>query len=326
MVESTLLFDSSTRPWDTTSIRELQSMVDKRYRSVWNNGRGLPLKRMQEEHVNMYGVRRELEIVGVRTKIEKRALERVGHILRMPDKRMVKRVVLGQWDEPTKEGGKLRGGTIAYWRRLASEAGVDWTNLENLTQDRKRWRKTIAERVQHLQEWEDKMSLSARGEPKPLRSQRGENSDETSFICRWKGCGRVCATAGGRVQHERRIHRKATAIFSCRTCNRTFNERSLLTNHSKTCTGSEKAECEKCGKEMMKTSLRVHKQKHCKPPRRDEASQSDCTEAKRVKRDDSREKTTKETKVPCEVCGKAITRSNIARHRRRWHPCQAPKA
>ena len=34
VVESNLLFDSSTRPWNTTSIRKLQSMVDKCYRSV----------------------------------------------------------------------------------------------------------------------------------------------------------------------------------------------------------------------------------------------------------------------------------------------------
>ena len=40
--------------------------------------------------VNMYAVRQELGIASIRTKLETRVLERLGHILQMPQERLVK--------------------------------------------------------------------------------------------------------------------------------------------------------------------------------------------------------------------------------------------
>ena len=46
----------------------VQGVADKAYRSIWNGGKSLAVIRMQQEHVNVPAVRRQL-------KIETRALE-----------------------------------------------------------------------------------------------------------------------------------------------------------------------------------------------------------------------------------------------------------
>ena len=50
---------------------------------------------MEREGKNMADVRRELGVRRLRWKIEKRVLERIGHVMRMEDDRMTKAVVCG---------------------------------------------------------------------------------------------------------------------------------------------------------------------------------------------------------------------------------------
>ena len=57
VVESTLLFDTQAQRWTNTDLKKLQSTVDKCYRFISNDGKGLPQIRMQREHTN-----REIEI------------------------------------------------------------------------------------------------------------------------------------------------------------------------------------------------------------------------------------------------------------------------
>ena len=113
---------------------------------------------MQEEHVNMKDVRNQLGVKSVRIKIEKRVLERIGHIFRMEDDRQVKIATLGWLEE--LEGHEKRPGkkrkTVLYWKRLLKEAGIDWTKISMLTRDRKAWKITVRSRAEHLQEWERK--------------------------------------------------------------------------------------------------------------------------------------------------------------------------
>ena len=175
-VESTMLFDSAVRPWSKTDINKMQSVVDKAYRHIWNSGRGLALIRMQETSTNSYQIRKKLGIPSIRYKIEKQALERIGHILRMPNSRTVKRVVLGHWKmEPTQQG-TLRNGLISYWRGLVKEMGKDWTDLENLTRDRKKWKILTKERMQFIENWENEMCNVNGRQEKPRRSQYTEDS------------------------------------------------------------------------------------------------------------------------------------------------------
>ena len=201
VVESSLFFDCNARPWTVGDLNKFQSVLNRFYRYIWNNGKGLPLVRMQEEGVNGYEVRRQLGITSIRSKVEIRALERIGHVLCMPNERMTKKVVLGRWLEEKTENGKLTGGLIAYWKRLIGEAGEDWTNIENLTKNRKTWKTLINNRKANLTRWETDMCDHTRGHTKPTRSQARVLED--GFSCRWTGCDKICRSKAGLVQHER---------------------------------------------------------------------------------------------------------------------------
>ena len=83
----------------------------------------------------MWDVRREVGVSSVRWKIEKRVLERIGHVMRMGDDRMVKACILGWMEELEnfeKPSGRSRK-TILYWKKLMREAGLDPTNVAGLT-------------------------------------------------------------------------------------------------------------------------------------------------------------------------------------------------
>ena len=110
------------------------------------------LLEMQEKHVNMQDVRNQLGVKSVKWKVEKRVLERVGHVFRLGDDRMVKAATLG-WvrdlEGVKKVPGKKRK-TVLYWKKLLKEAGMDWTKVGELTKDRKVWKALVKERMKHL--------------------------------------------------------------------------------------------------------------------------------------------------------------------------------
>lgn len=94
--------------------------MDKCYRYVWNDRGGQPLRRMEAMHVNMTDVRARLGVKSVAWKVEKRVLERIGHVMRMDNDRQVKAVVLG-WYEGLEGVSKVPGKkrkTVLYWKRL----------------------------------------------------------------------------------------------------------------------------------------------------------------------------------------------------------------
>ena len=82
-VESTGLFNCSIRPWHAAEIRNSQRYVDKLYRYVWSDKKKKPLREIQEKKINVFQVRKDLGVGSLEMKIEKRTLERIGHVLRM---------------------------------------------------------------------------------------------------------------------------------------------------------------------------------------------------------------------------------------------------
>ena len=82
-VESTLLFDAQARTWQVNELKKIQSCVDKMYRHVWSRKTKPPLIQMEEEGKNMQDLRNELGLRSIRWKVEKRCLERIGHVMRM---------------------------------------------------------------------------------------------------------------------------------------------------------------------------------------------------------------------------------------------------
>ena len=231
-VESGLLFDCAARPWYIEEIKMLHSWIDKRYRSVWSNNKAPPLIQMEAEGKNMQDVRKILGVKSLRWKIEKRTLERIGHILRMSDERPVKIAVmgwLGSLEGLPKTPGKKRK-TLFYWRKLLTEAGIDWRQAHKWAQDRKQWKAMVRKRMQHLEEWERKTANKFRFADKRERNEKPPTpsleSDE---------CVLVCKTAAGLKCHVKRIHEQTKTVFSCEKCDSTFKMLSNYQNHIKKC-------------------------------------------------------------------------------------------
>ena len=66
--------------------------------------------------------------------MEKRVLERIGHVFRMRNERLA--IVLGWWEElerREKRHEKKKKKTNLHWKRILREAGIDWTDVERLT-------------------------------------------------------------------------------------------------------------------------------------------------------------------------------------------------
>ena len=82
-MESSVLFDCTVRPWNIAEISKLQRVLDEAYRYIWSKKNKGPVRiQMETEKVNMFGIRQMLGIESLRAKIERRSLQRMGHVLR----------------------------------------------------------------------------------------------------------------------------------------------------------------------------------------------------------------------------------------------------
>ena len=211
----------------------------------------------------MADVRRELGVRMLRWKIEKRVLERIGHVLRMEDERMTKVVVLGwmkeleRWEKPV---GRRRK-TVSYWKKLLREAGIDWTDLAEVTKDRKGWKRLVKVRMERLDKWEKCQGHKWVGE-RVERNERREAA-ESGFEC--KVCRKVCKSKGGLTVHRRRMHEVSVRKkeFKCEDCEEVFGQAANMLNHRKVCSGvvASSKEKRKCawGKEYSKTYFPRHR-------------------------------------------------------------------
>ena len=203
-VESTMLFDCQARTWQLSELKSLQSLMDRKYRYIWSRKTKPPLIQMQEEHKNMQDVRNELKVKSVRWKVEKRVLERIGHVLRMEDSRQVKAICLG-WLEDLESHDKVRGKkrkTILYWKQLLKEAGIDWTRIDGLTKDRKEWKGMVRERMKYLEEWERRGGHRVPED----RGPRNIVVEDSNLIC--EVCDKICKNKAGLTIHRKRMNER----------------------------------------------------------------------------------------------------------------------
>ena len=78
---------------------------------------------MAQEHKNMQDIRNIINVRSIRYKIEKRVLERIGHVMRMDHSREVKVAVLG-WNKMLEHVPKTPGKkrkTILYWKKIVKQ-------------------------------------------------------------------------------------------------------------------------------------------------------------------------------------------------------------
>ena len=76
-----------------------------------------------------------LAVKSVRWKIEKRVIGRIGHVVRMEFDRLM---VLGwyEWLECRNKKMRTKRKTVLCWKRMLSEGGVYWTDVEKVCSDR----------------------------------------------------------------------------------------------------------------------------------------------------------------------------------------------
>ena len=128
--EPTALFDAQIRPWHRSEINQIQRAVYKAYRYIWSNKRNPPLIEMVEKGANMFEVREQLGMTMIETKITKRTLERIGHVLTMNIKWMIKQIALGWSTDQTRQTKLKRQTLIEHCRKCLKDAGVEPDHME----------------------------------------------------------------------------------------------------------------------------------------------------------------------------------------------------
>ena len=327
-VESSLLYDCQARVWYKRDVKRLQKWMDKCYRYVWSDRNGQPLRQMSERGMNMTDVRERLGVKTVEWKIEKRVLERIGHVLRMGNERLTKALVLG-WYEKLEGRSKMPGRkrkTVLYWKKMLNDAGLDWTDVERMTSDRREWKRRVLDRMNHLHEWERQKGHMYEWDERVRRLERNERR-VIVLECRY-GCGMVCKTKAGLTVHEKRMHRAAEerVKFTCERCGGVYETEGARRNHMKTCTGGASGEagrrqCGKCGAWITKGNYARHVRSCVRAE-----EQEEVIEVRVEQQEDDRGG--RGRRRQCERCGKWLSYGNMARHLRGcriWDPGGEPR-
>ena len=302
-VESTMLFDCHVRTWRKGEIKKLQSFADKCYRHIWAKKNMAPLREMQAKHVNMQDIRTELGIKSLDSKIEKRVLERIGHIMRMDDDRLVKATTLG-WIEELENIDKVPGKknkTVTYWRNKIRNAGLDPTKIGDLTKDRKEWKTTVKSRIEHILAYDESKGNKYEGEPRTRNIKRTKREDD--LICRQ--CNKACKSKGGLTNHIRLMHeREGKKVFKCEKCEEVFPRDANLRNHRQACSGITTSEGTSricgCGSSISKSNWARHKKR--------------CAQNEIENQEEATTRKYKPGWKNCENCGKPISKTNMSRH------------
>ena len=192
----------------------------------------------------------------VQWKIEKRVLERIRHVVRMKDDSLTKVAVLGwckKLDRVSKAPGKKRK-TMLFWKRIMSEAGIDWSDVGWLAGDRSGWKKLVNERLNHLDVYERQLAHGYVWRDGKERLAWNERRVIEDLRCRYEGCESLFRSTAGLVRHESMMHRRVDGRvrFACEDCGLEVATKGTLVGHRWPCGGGGRLEdgrreCGRCG-------------------------------------------------------------------------------
>ena len=114
------------------------------------------MKQMERYHMNTQDVRNELDVMTIRSKIEKCHILRIGHIARMSDERLVKQTTMG-WIRKMETGRKPRKRKMTmlmYWHKLLMEANIETHEVERMAMDRTKWKNVVKDTMRHVEQFE----------------------------------------------------------------------------------------------------------------------------------------------------------------------------
>ena len=235
-VESTMLFNCNTRPFYKSEMKQLQKAMYKRYRLIWGSGNKVPLREMEEKHVNMWNVRRQLGVKSIRTKIKIAHLRCIGHVVRLPDNRLVKRIVLG-WNaelEGLTKARRRQQTTLSYWRKLLTDAAIPHENLQKIVTNRKRWNSEVNYRRKWLKMYEcQQRHQNQKSENRRLPGRETLHVPvthlTTEFTCEAEGGCKNCKSKAGVAIQKKIMHKmlQTPIEITCVHFRRIFNQKRL---------------------------------------------------------------------------------------------------
>ena len=105
--------------------------------------------------MNMQDIRNKLDVMTIRSKIERSHLVRIGNIARTSDERLVKQVTMG-WIGRMEMGRKPRKRkmtTLAYWHKLLKEANIEVHEVQRIAMDRVKWKNVIESKMRQIEQF-----------------------------------------------------------------------------------------------------------------------------------------------------------------------------
>ena len=87
----------------------------------------------------------------VEATLSRRTLRWVGHMIRMPDERLPKRVLFSELKEGTRRPGGQKKRYKDHIKTTLKACDIDPNHLENLAAERSQWRNSVKQGIQHLE-------------------------------------------------------------------------------------------------------------------------------------------------------------------------------
>ena len=220
VVLPTLLYGTECVVLLEPQIHQLQSFIMRCLRiilsiSVWDMKRHTTIRKLAHQH-------------RLSSLLSSRHLRFLGHIVRMPDSRLPKQLLVCA----LTGGARSVGGQKCRWNDLIqrdlvrSGIGQDWREL---TQDRSAWHGIVEMSVNIINEEFEKKEDKKEDE----RKKKHSATASAGLICDHPNCTFTASNLAGLVNHKRQIHDPRTTA-QCDHCGKSFNAQGLR-NHKPFC-------------------------------------------------------------------------------------------
>ena len=141
---------------------------------------------------------RQTNTLSIEATLAKRQLRWVGHVKRMPEHRLPRKVLYGQLKDGQRSQGGQRKRYKDHIKTTLKACNIQPADLETLAENRPLWRATCATGVAHL----ETARANKRQEKRARRHQRQTVAadDDPAFPC--EVCGKVCRSRIGLHSHR----------------------------------------------------------------------------------------------------------------------------
>ena len=162
-------------------------------------------------------------------------LKWIGHVRRMPDERLPKKML----NSMLAEGVRVRGKPAKRWKDVIKgdmkDYGIDQKNWWTLSakENKSKWRSHIFKAEKKWEKNRTRKLEEKRKARKKKQAEREERERKEGVIGKHKcdTCGRSYTTRSALFLHTRKIHPEVKPALECKACKRKFTSRSGLSRH-----------------------------------------------------------------------------------------------